>query len=401
MKNILTIKLILAITLVFISLSIQASDLNQFSLPIKDTGKVLDFDRSAAVASKEYWFKVSGAQLNKGVALNNTSPRILMLVSQSRDSNSQDQASSAQPVTQLDVSQMKLLSEQGAVVLSKGVSEAQLAQTGFFSRSAAVFTDKNAPDQGPLKLQTDQPLSPQENFLIMVREPDSEYILNLETDSQSVNAQRDILARVSVTLPNTLKSGPRALRPVNFTGILIGVDGSRVKLKSEYKNGNLVFMRPNLSTIISPIEGLYELLVEANGSHKGKVFQRKAKFAFALSKATARIESNILPETEINGAHVSIMVNEYSRFEVRAVLYGTDASGALVPVMETHVAQSLNPGLATLPLMFNPDIIANAGVKKPFKIANIRLYDQQQMAMLEEQNPLAVNPPKIVPKFRP
>lgn len=382
MKKLNTIKTLLATVASLVYFAAFAAETRHFSIPINN--QAFDFDHSYTVGSKEYWFETSGAELNQGVALNNTSPRVLMLISQSREGSTPQTFQSNE--RKLDVSRIQLVSENGQVVDSKKVAESQLAQTGVFSKSVAVFTDKNTPNMGPLKLTTLQVLNSDDKFLVMVREPDSEYILDLSTISQSVAHDRTTLASASFILPKTLERANGIDKPISYLATLIGVDGSRVKVKSQYKDGKLHFLRPTLDNIIAPINGLYELLVEAKGYRNGMMFNRKAKLVLAFSEPTARIVDNVMFAKNIKNAQVRIMVEKYSLFEVRAILYGTNLSGKMVPVMESHVAQELNPGMANLPLKFDPIIIAKAGVSAPFKIDNIRLYDQNQMAMLEEKN---------------
>lgn len=365
-------------------LSANAEERLHYSMPVSN--QTFDADHKYSIGSKEYWFETSGAELNKGVELNNTSPRVLMLISQARN----DAAPRVSNNKKLDVGLMQLVSGNDQVVDSKHVSEPQLAQTGFFSKSAAIFTDKSATDMGPLRLKTTQALNPDDKFLVMVREPDSNYVLNLSTTSQSIDHNRTTLASVSIDFPSLFKFSNEPQKPITYKAVLIGVDGSKTELKSQYKNGKLSFLRPKLDNIIAPINGLYELLVEAKGYRNGIFFHRKGKLALAFSQPTASIFDDEISANDIENAKVQIMVETYSRFEVRAILYGTNSSGDLVPVMESHVADDLNPGLAKLALKFDPKILAKAGVKAPYKIDNIRLYDQNQMAMLEEKNkPLA------------
>lgn len=398
MKN---INALLLLSLVCGSLmsNLGAAEITYYAKAVDANSTTVDTDRSYTASSKEYWFETTGEALNQGVALNNTSPRVLMLISQAREAaaNQVSQLSDGK----LDVSLMQLLTEDNQLVNSKHVSEPQLAQTGIFSKSAAVFTDKGAQDRGPLRLKTSQSLRPNDRFLVMVREPDSDYALKLSTTSQSVDHKRDVLASVEVTMPRTLNRSFGLLRPVSYKATLIGVDGSKVKLTTQYQNGNLNILRPSLSNIIAPINGLYELLVEATGYRNGIVFQRKGKLALAFSQPTASLVDDVVLANDLSKAQVRIMVDNYSRFEVRAVLYGTNQAGKLVPVQEAQVAQELNAGLASLPLKFDPSLLAQANVSAPFKIDNVRLYDQQQMAMLEEKNAIPhVVKPIIPPKFR-
>lgn len=396
MKKHVNIQFFIALLLCCFALISRAGDLSHYSKVISKSSQLLDTDHSYSSSSKEYWFETNGAALMQGVAINNTSPRVLMLISQAReDVTSNTQQSDAK----LDIGLMQLQTQSGEVVDSKQVSEPQLAQTGFLSKSAAMFTDKQAQDNGPLLLKTQQALDPQDRFLIMIREPDSDYALNLNTTSQSVDHNRTVMATVSMTLPanNGIKS--KSLNPVNYLATLIGMDGSKVKLKSKMLNGQLVIQRPDLQNIIAPINGLYELLVEAQGNHNGLSFHRKGKLAFAFSRPTASFADTKVDVSNLDQAQVSVLVNEFSRYEVRAVLYGTK-NGVLIPVLETQVAQSLNAGMAAMPLNFDRKLLNAAGVTAPYKVSNLRLYDQHQMALLEEYNEVnnVVLPGK--PRFR-
>ncbi|GAA0854039.1 DUF4785 domain-containing protein [Aliiglaciecola litoralis] len=380
------------------SMAIYAAQASHYTKPIENTASSFDIDRSYAISSKEYWFEITGAALNKGVPINNTSPQVLMLISQARDGSANH--STHADFGKLDVSLMQLVSEHGKIVESKGVAESQLAQTGFFSKSTALFTDKAAQDNGPLTLKSTQPLNPTDKFLVMIREPQSDYVLQLATENPNIDHQRKYLASASVSLPRTLRTSMRLLRPVSFKAVLVGVDGSKVKLKSEYKDGKFYFLRPQLSNIIAPINGLYELLIEANGYHNGNVFNRKAKLALALSQPTANIADTVMEPNDIETAQVHVLVDEFSRFEVRAILYATNPTGKFVAAAESHVALELNAGMAILPLNFDPSMVAKANLKAPYKIDNIRLYDQHQMALLQEQNSLQSQKPIIDPKYK-
>ena len=82
-------------------------------------------------------------------------------------------------------------------------------------------------------------------------------------------------------------------------------------------------------------------------------------------------------------AMVPVNVSQDSRFELRGVLYGTDQTGNMKPIMMTHTAQNLGRGAGQIMMEFDAKILADSGLSAPYELRNVELRDQSQMAILK------------------
>ena len=73
------------------------------------------------------------------------------------------------------------------------------------------------------------------------------------------------------------------------------------------------------------------------------------------------------------------------RYEVSALVSGTDSRGQLTRVMLSRSAYYLQPGNHQVAVRFDTAILADAGVKAPYKVEKLRLMDQSRMALLAQQ----------------
>jgi len=123
--------------------------------------------------------------------------------------------------------------------------------------------------------------------------------------------------------------------------------------------------------------GLYEAFIDANANG----IQRRVKTAFALSKPTAKLMP-VYSGTLNRGLAVNLQIKDAGRYEIRGVLYGTNRSGQLEPLLNSSTAQWLEKGRSALRLNFDKNIIDASGLKAPFELKHLQLMDQSRMGNL-------------------
>ncbi len=355
-------------------LILPTNDFVHFSFPLKADSEPQSVHQESNISSDEYWFQTSGKALNNGVLINSTQAGALIRVTQGHGSKGKQLA------PDLDTSLLKLNSTKGTKqsVIDKVISKKLMEETDVFDNTLVIKTKSNV---GALMLKTSQALNDDDLYMISVKEQNSPYRLQFTMDAQSYSENKNATATIQ------LVNGEQKLSTNKVTATLIAPDGQRSPVNfTAGKQGQvkLNLLRPK--NVIAPINGLYEVLVEASGQENGLTIQRNAKLALTFTKDTARL-AKVTLDNQASNAELSIVAKEGSRFEARAILYGTNYDGKLVPVMETHAAQSFNPGINLLRLPFDTKILNEAQVGAPFELRNVRLFDQKQLALIDTITP--------------
>ncbi len=350
-------------------------DYVSYSFPITPTTHISEVDQPAQVSSKSYWKTVTGKQLKSGVDLQNSGAQPLVLLSHH---------SGSQPSQSIDVKQLSLNGEQGSPVPIKVVSEDALGETGFFARSAAIMS-KNAKSNERLTLQTTQSFDDDQLFVMTVKDKNSPLSLNVVAPHQNLKANQSHIARVSLNDFSGKKLKLSQNKP-DIEVILHAPDGKRVPLKIKQGQQDFTILTPQLDNKAPPRDGLYDVEVLLKTTVNGKTFQRNAKVAVAMAQNTAQLEDFELLEETVPTANVTVNAFQPGRYEVRAVLYGTSSKGDKIAIMEGHAAQSVNAGQEQIPIPFDLNKLSDQTIAGPYQIGNVRLYDQGQLALLDESN---------------
>jgi hypothetical protein len=74
-----------------------------------------------------------------------------------------------------------------------------------------------------------------------------------------------------------------------------------------------------------------------------------------------------------------------SRYQIGGVLYGTDNSGAKVPLAMAQSAQRLEPGVHGMTLLFGPDILDSVAAGAPWEIRDLQLVNLADMSVQEQR----------------
>jgi len=152
---------------------------------------------------------------------------------------------------------------------------------------------------------------------------------------------------------------------------------------ADYTTGDILSLEGDFTKASLPLNieaefgGLYEAFIDA----KANGIQRRVKTAFALSKPTAKLMP-VYSGTLNRGLAVNLQIKDAGRYEIRGVLYGTNRSGQLEPLLNSSTAQWLEKGRSALRLNFDKNIIDASGLKAPFELKHLQLMDQSRMGNL-------------------
>ncbi|NQZ11833.1 MAG: DUF4785 family protein [Algicola sp.] len=353
----------------------QAIDANiiNFSFAIAQDHQLDLNTQAVTTVSDEYYFTVSGRQLNKGIDIHTSQKGALIKISRQNDLGK---------ALENEAMQLRSASQPKKNLAINIIGENDLKTTGIFTASTAIkLTDEVKP--GKLTLSYERPLAAKNLYVIHVKEKGTANKLEISTAKQQYRqgesfsfdaamlANNDTLALDNVTAFIMSPSGKKFNASIRLTDSGIAqISASKQALEA--------------TAIEAPINGLYELHVNAMTNAGGQQIHRTGKIAFALSPDTADLNKLSLIFVNKNKATASIglTVKTAGRFEVRGTLYGHDAQGNLQPLMETHSAQNFSAGKQAINIQFNQQILAKSTLKAPYVLKNVRLFDQTRMSRL-------------------
>jgi hypothetical protein len=329
--------------------------------------------QAISISSDEYSIQVNGDDLMKGVDLPISQGDAIIRITQS---------STKSGVSDIDMTLLKLdfasaeKRRLNGSAVQTSISKNQLASAGVFENTIALKTKSVLPE-GPLQLKTEQALMDSDVYRISIKEKNSPIQFQLSAERQSFSADRQISFMAEMS--NKSESTGFAIQDI----FVLSPSGERlpVTFENKSKQAQINFSSPD--DIISPINGLYELHVKSHATIDNLSVKRDAKIAFALSKPTASIKKVISSGHNRDHAKVIVDAKESSRYEIRAVLMGTNSNGVQMPIAEIHTAQTVNAGTQNIQINYAKDLIAKSGYSAPFTLTNVRLYDQKQLALID------------------
>lgn len=341
-----------------------------FSFPI--TSKMpIDFsEQQAHSQSRQYRMEVTGAELKRGISLKTTAPGALVRISGFNTSNPVEPQN-----LNLFTANKKFAKGSAFDTL---VDSRMMTKTGVgFQRGTTGFKISEQMGRGDFKLQTAQGVADSDRYLVNVFEKNSDVELHLTANKS--NYLKGHAMNVKTALWANGKQFP--LNAVKSQ--LVSPTGKKTPVAMN-KSGQ---MQLPMNMQASNVPGaLWTLETEVDAMVNGQAVKRMAKVAFSFADKTASLGKMHPMVTERAGnisATVPVRASKQGRFEVRAVLYGTNSKGQMVPAMVTHSANNLNPGMGFVNMQFDKNILAATGLQAPFELRNLQLRDQKQMALLE------------------
>jgi hypothetical protein len=351
----------------------QAGNVINFSFAIAADHQLNLTQSMVTTQSDEYFFTVSGSQLNRGVDVYTSQKGALIKISRQGEQGKAFENKALQ---------LRSASEPQKNVATNIIGESDLTATGIFTNSTAIkMTDDVQP--GQFKLNYTQALPAKNRYVIHVKEQNSANKLEISTAKQQYRQNE------AFTFDALMLAADNTLTFDSVDALIKSPSGKEFTTsvtRTASGVARITASKQALETgaIEAPINGLYELHVNAVADSKGQPIHRSGKIAFGLAPDTAELSklAAISVDAKKPLASIALTVKTAGRYEVRGILFGHDSQGNLQPVMETHSAQNLSPGKQVISIQFNPKILARSALKAPYVLQNVRLYDQTRMSRL-------------------
>lgn len=323
-------------------------------------------------ASREYWTDVSEAELRAGVKLQTTAPEALIRLSPYGGNDAALDASA-------------LLVRAAGRQRTAGEATSQVADTAAL-RAAGMDVPSGTV---VMKLKRDVAAGSVElaapgahgRYLVHVFEPQSNFVLNLNAERDSIVAGQPL--RFFATLDH-----PQKLQRLEIVeGLITAPDGHTQPVHfSKQDDGRFVATAtPDAMHAGGP--GLWEVHAFASGKQLGQPVLRDAKSAFGVAAPTARFDGSLVRDTGSPLAlRVGVEVAAASRYQVSGVSYGTAADGSMKPLAAAQSAAWLEAGHGTIRLDVDQASLDANGLAAPFELRDLRLTNQADLSLLERRN---------------
>lgn len=327
-----------------------------------DPAAALAVDAPYLAQSREYWSAVDAGELKAGFALTTTAPGALVRISPSDYTKSGS----------VDPGEVRLLREGqplAASAFKRLASAGELKAAGMDVPDGSVIVQLDeAVGQGRFQLQLSKASG---RYLVHVFEPRSDLVLKAQADRSR------LLAGDSIEVAATLQQGKSALAGGVMQAQLVSPSGQTWTM--QFANGKATGQLP---VDADPTPGLWEVQLFAGAASKDGPVQRDARTAIEVSQPTARLGGDYGFDPGAMKFSLPVQVAAAGRYEVRGVLYATNASGETRPVAQAHSANWLESGERKLDLDFGPGNVP-MGYGAPFELRLLELKDQTRLGTLE------------------
>ncbi|MBT1444309.1 DUF4785 domain-containing protein [Shewanella sp. JM162201] len=330
---------------------------------------------SQQLLSDEYWFSVSGADLNRGVGLNLTQGGAVIRIAPRADMSS-GALYHAEPIAP---ETLQLQAPKGAQIpnLVRSMADSQaLASAGMNDDSSALLLSPAAP-AGEYRLKSRTTLDSRGQYLVNVKEKGSPYKLHLSNPMSAELGSEALALNLSLDgVDSTLHTRARIRHAGEEYPVAISGDDGQRQLEVPQTLGREISAE------------LSEILIDVEASGADVTVKRTIKSAVRLYSPSGRIQQDVVVKRQ-QGTPVAVIFQlelaGAGRFEASAVVTGIDASGNEVAIHRTQAAAWLD-GSGTLALPLSRELIEQSGLKPPFQLRELKLADQGQMATLSYQD---------------
>ncbi len=326
-------------------------------------------------SSREYSLVVTAVEFQKGVELPLTAPGALIRINPSgtglgaatvdpqalvlTDPNGIDHTGGAGMLTLADAAAMKASGAPFAEGTSAFRIDPALGSGRFTLRSASIIGD------------------PADRYAVHVFEKDSAITLDAVTDRSAYLVGDAFQASFELIGDNVVID--------QIDGRLVAPSGEAVPVRIlDEKGARFLTVAPLENA--RGAEGLWEVHASIVGHDSNGEIRRDVHTAFAVAVPTARL----LGRAEITrdgGLEIELPVETAApgRYEVRGILFGTDADGVLRPIGVGDAADWMPQGIGSLSLHFDAKMLEGSGLHAPFELRDLQLLDQGRMGELHRQ----------------
>ncbi|HPF73904.1 MAG TPA: DUF4785 family protein [Xanthomonadaceae bacterium] len=319
--------------------------------------------------SREFWTNVDALDLAKGFRFQTTAPGAVIRISPTTSVGSKAAIAPGDISLAIDGRQLP------ATALTRTATSAQLKAAGLdFAEGTLAFRIDPAEGSGRVALTAKLAAG---DYLIHVTEPESATVAKLSAISDTAFTGGDQEARLQ------LFDGANALPIKRMNGILTAPDGRAFDVDFHTDGKGQALADFALPAKASDVPGLWELHAFVAAEQNGELVMRDVKSAFAVVAPIGRLGSSMQMHDSAQALSFDVPVKAAmgSRFEVRAVLYGTDVDGKQVPLAIGHAADWIDAGNGSVKLSFDHGLLK--GANAPFELRQVELYDQSRLAKQE------------------
>lgn len=335
-----------------------------------DSAANLETSRPFVAESREFYATVEGVKLRGGYAVLTTAPGAVVRISPATE----DAAALSAKDLELQVQGRRLPATQA---VERAATAEQLRQAGMdVSEGTLAFRVRPELGAGRVELRAGKARG---RYLVHVYEPNSPFRLYLGSERDST------LAGERLRLSGRLYEGDRPLAPDSIGGLLVAPDGRSFALDFSAGSDGAAVAEATLPAEAAAQPGLWEVHTFATSRQPNGRVLRDGKIAIAVAAPTARLGEGYRIRKG-KGLKVSLEVETAApgRYEVGAVLYGTDAQGQLRPLAAGRSAAWLEAGGGELTLRFGPELLGR-GLGAPYALRDLSLTDQSRMGRLEQR----------------
>ena len=216
--------------------------------------------------------------------------------------------------------------------------------------------------------------------LVHVFEPESGLVLELTT-ARDAWLRGERLRAVA-----ELRGGPGA-ELGELQAFVVAPSGERTPASVRLAGPSRIEIGAPLDSRESMADGFWQLVVRAQGRWNGLSLRRDGHTSFGFAVPTARLTGQVGLVGGFDGLAVEVGVEAgvEGRYEIRGILFGTDAAGSLRPLGTGHSAAWLAAGAGALELRFDREVLESAPLGVPFEVRDLRLMDQRRLGLLHRQ----------------
>ncbi|MGI2260687.1 DUF4785 domain-containing protein [Shewanella sp. GXUN23E] len=324
--------------------------------------------------SDEYWFRATGRELNQGLPLAVSQPgSLIRLVPKTDLSSGFPVVPDAIAPDSISISKPGIKSA-STLISSKADADA-LATAGLTDRSSALQLSSTAP-AGTYQLKVSQPLPAEASYLVNVKEKHSPYLLSLSAPAAISNAEETVAVQLNLT-GRTVNLSPKAMLRL--------ADGSEHKLDILPRDEGWQIRLPADIHRSGSNAGLNELHLSIATEVDGVPVRRNIKSAYKAYVNSARFTDNANSHWQNHvpdGVSFTLDVASEGRYQLSAIVTGTDHRGKEHLLMRTEAATWLTPDSSVMTLPLDQQRIRASGLQAPFRVRALELKDQGQMALL-------------------
>lgn len=329
--------------------------------------------------SKEYFVEVGGDELRRGAAIYTTAPGALVRINPAVSEQMKGRAAALA----IDPSQLVVRTAAGDEMaadraMSRLVDAEQMKATGVpFAAGTTAF--RLAPEVGVGTITIAAPgLKSNAVYAVHVFDKESDVVLAMGSRSA------DYFHGQAMAVDARFEDAAGSFDADTMEGFVTAPGGQAWPVSFVTRDGEFHAELP-LDAAAGAGPGLWELHMVARGERDGLTVMRNASTAFAAHVPTAALDGTVrLHKTAGLSVELGVEVAAAGRYEIRGVVYGTNAAGALVPFAAAHSADWLDTS-GSLRLTVEPGLMRDAGVGSPFEVRDLRLLDQGRMGVLHRQ----------------